>query len=226
MAAGLTVTQSTLDGHGVTITGNGTGKGIFSTGGSNNGWGMFLQGVGGGRGLEAVGGANADGVRFASGGSSAIGMRIEGTSIGLYCFSTLSHGAVFQSLASSGAFYGLYAQSTADAGLRAESTLAGKPGFQAVAGAGGADILGNITGNIIGTLSTLSSLLTTQMAESYNVDGVTPTLAQALFVCMQRLTEFSISGTAITVKKLDGSTQAMVLTTDSVTAPTSSTRTA
>jgi len=41
---------------------------------------------------------------------------------------------------------------------------------------------------------------------------------------MQRLTEFAISGTTITVKKLDGSTSAYTLTTDDATNPTSSTR--
>jgi len=70
----------------------------------------------------------------------------------------------------------------------------------------------------------IANLLTTQMTESYNADGTAPTLAQALFVIMQRLTEFSISGTTITVKKLDGSTSALTLTLDDATSPTSSTR--
>jgi hypothetical protein len=65
---------------------------------------------------------------------------------------------------------------------------------------------------------------TTQMAESYNADGKAPTLAQAQFVMMQRLTEFGISGTGITVKKLDGATTAYTLTMDSASAPTSVTR--
>lgn len=67
-------------------------------------------------------------------------------------------------------------------------------------------------------------VLTTQMTESYNVDGTAPTLAQALFVLMQRLTDFGISGTALTVRKIDGITTAYQLTLDSATAPTSSTR--
>lgn len=67
-------------------------------------------------------------------------------------------------------------------------------------------------------------ILTTQLTESYNVDGTAPTVAQALFVIMQRLTEFAIAGTTITVKKLDGSTTALTLTLDDGTNPTSSTR--
>lgn len=70
----------------------------------------------------------------------------------------------------------------------------------------------------------VNAVLTTAMTESYNVDGAAPTLAQALFVTMQRLTEFAISGTTITVKKLDGSTSAYTLTLDDATNPTSTTR--
>jgi hypothetical protein len=69
-----------------------------------------------------------------------------------------------------------------------------------------------------------SALLTTQMTESYAADGVAPTPEQALFATLQRLTEFSISGTTLTVKKLDGSTTAYTLTLNDATSPTSSTR--
>ena len=65
---------------------------------------------------------------------------------------------------------------------------------------------------------------TVQMAESYAADGVAPTLAQALFLIQQSLTEFAISGTTITAKKLDGSTTAATYTLDSATVPTSRTR--
>lgn len=70
----------------------------------------------------------------------------------------------------------------------------------------------------------ISAILTTAMTEAYNTDGSAATPAQALYVIMQRLTEFSISGTTITAKKLDGSTTAFTLTLDSSTTPTSSTR--
>jgi hypothetical protein len=70
----------------------------------------------------------------------------------------------------------------------------------------------------------VAGVLTTQMTESYNADGAAPTVAQALFLIAQRLTEFAISGTTVTIKKLDGSTTAATLTLDSATTPTSSTR--
>jgi len=74
------------------------------------------------------------------------------------------------------------------------------------------------------TDAAVAALLTTQMTEAYAADGVAPTVAQALFAIMQRLTEFAISSTTITVKKLDGSTTAFTLALDDATTPTSSTR--
>lgn len=82
-------------------------------------------------------------------------------------------------------------------------------------------------GYVVGTFSIENRLgmMTSQMTESYNADGVAPTPAQALFLAMQRLTEFAISGTQITVKKLDGSSTAAILTLNDATNPTSSNRT-
>lgn len=87
----------------------------------------------------------------------------------------------------------------------------------------------NTMGRVMNTLNTnvdaaISAILTTALTESYNTDGAAPTAAQALFVIMQMLTEMSISGTTMTVKKLDGSTTALTLTLNSSTEPTSVTR--
>jgi hypothetical protein len=70
----------------------------------------------------------------------------------------------------------------------------------------------------------LNTLLTTAMTESYSADGATMTPAQALYELRALASEFSISGTTMTVKKADGSTTAFTLTLDSSTAPTSITR--
>lgn len=70
----------------------------------------------------------------------------------------------------------------------------------------------------------IDAILTRAMTESYNTDGSTMTVAQALYLIAQRLTEFAISGTSITVKQLDGTTTAYTLTLDDATSPTSSTR--
>ena len=70
----------------------------------------------------------------------------------------------------------------------------------------------------------ITKILTTQLTESYAADGVAPTLAQALFLIQQSIGDFSIVGTTLTVKKLDGSTTAATYTLDSATDPTSRTR--
>lgn len=74
------------------------------------------------------------------------------------------------------------------------------------------------------TKAETDALLTTAMTESYATDGSTMTPAQALYMIWAALSEFAISGTTITAKKLDGSTTAMTWTLDSDTAPTSRTR--
>jgi hypothetical protein len=69
-----------------------------------------------------------------------------------------------------------------------------------------------------------SAVLTTQMTESYAADGAAPTVAQALHLIQQMLTEFGIVTTTLTVKKLDGSTTAATFTLNDADSPTSVTR--
>lgn len=70
----------------------------------------------------------------------------------------------------------------------------------------------------------VGDLLTTQMTESYAANGVAPTLAQCQFAIHQMLMQFGISGTSLTVRKLDDSTTAFVVTLDSATNPTDAKR--
>ena len=70
----------------------------------------------------------------------------------------------------------------------------------------------------------LSEILNTQMTESYAADGVAPTLTQALMLIQQKLGDFSITGSTITIRKLDGSSTAATYTLDDDTSPTASTR--
>jgi hypothetical protein len=69
-----------------------------------------------------------------------------------------------------------------------------------------------------------TAVLTTQMTESYAADGLAPTLVQALMLIQQSITEKSVGGTTVTIKKLDGSTAAATLTLNDATSPTSVTR--
>ena len=70
----------------------------------------------------------------------------------------------------------------------------------------------------------VGGIMTKQMTEAYAADGTAPTPAQALFLIMQMLTEKNVSGTIVTVKKLDGSSTAFTLTLDDDNQPTSITR--
>lgn len=70
----------------------------------------------------------------------------------------------------------------------------------------------------------LTAIGSAAMTEDYAAKGVAPTLNQMLFMLLQSLHEFAISGTTRTAKKLDGVTTAMTFTLDSATNPTSTTR--
>jgi hypothetical protein len=70
----------------------------------------------------------------------------------------------------------------------------------------------------------VSNILTTQMTEDYAANGTAPTLAQAQFAMHQMLMQFGISGTSLTVRKLDDATTAFVVTLDSASAPTDAKR--
>ena len=70
----------------------------------------------------------------------------------------------------------------------------------------------------------VDAAFTTQMADSVATDGNIATREQALYMILQFLTEFAISGTTLTVKKVDGSTTLMSFTLDDATNPTSLTR--
>jgi uncharacterized protein YccT (UPF0319 family) len=62
----------------------------------------------------------------------------------------------------------------------------------------------------------VTAIQTTPMAEDYNADGAEASLAQALYVMMQRLMEFMTTSTAIQVNRLDGSTPAYQLTLNAI----------
>lgn len=74
------------------------------------------------------------------------------------------------------------------------------------------------------TQISVSDILTTQMTEAYAANGVAPTMAQSLFAIHQMLMQFGIAGTSWTVRKLDDSTTAFVVTLDDGTNPTDAKR--
>ena len=64
-----------------------------------------------------------------------------------------------------------------------------------------------------------------QISESYAANGVSPTRDQATMAVHQMLMQFIITGTSYTVRKLDNSTTAFVVTLNDATSPTSAVRT-
>jgi len=67
-------------------------------------------------------------------------------------------------------------------------------------------------------------LRTDAIPDSVSADGAQPTIAQAIYMIAQYLTERSISGTTLTVNKPDGTSALMTFTLNSDTAPTAQTR--
>ena len=74
------------------------------------------------------------------------------------------------------------------------------------------------------TKAEMDGMWTTAQTESYARDGSTATPAQLLYMILCSVSEFAISGTTITGKKLDGSTTAMTWTINDASNPTSRTR--
>lgn len=92
---------------------------------------------------------------------------------------------------------------------------------------------GNLTGSVDSVTTKTGYALTSAydfakgtvaVTESYAANGAAPTPVQAMMASHQMLMQFAISSTSYTVKKLDGSTTAFVVTLDSATAPTSAAR--
>lgn len=76
----------------------------------------------------------------------------------------------------------------------------------------------------ISSRATPANILTTALTEAYAGLHAAPTLAQVLFEIRALLAEKAVSGTTLTVKKLDGSTTAETFTLDDSASPTSITR--
>lgn len=84
--------------------------------------------------------------------------------------------------------------------------------------------VGTIQDGAIGAAAVIDIWSTQTLTEAYAADGAEGTPAQLLYMIQQMLTEFAISSTTLTTKKLDGATTAATFTLDSATQPTSLTR--
>lgn len=116
------------------------------------------------------------------------------------------------------------------------AATAATPTAAAVTGAVGS-VTGSVGGNVAGSIGSLATqakadvktevanaLTVDLLADSVHADGTRPTFAQAVYEIIQHLTERSVSGTTVTIKKVDGSTTLCTLTINDATTPTSITR--
>jgi hypothetical protein len=82
----------------------------------------------------------------------------------------------------------------------------------------GATALASVNAEVVDVLRTDT------LPDSYAALGAQPTIAQAVLMICQYLTERSVTGTTVTVKKPNGATAAMTFTLDNNTIPTAQTR--
>lgn len=199
-----------------------------ATGGS--GAGLMCWGNGSGNGIVATGGASGGGVAMSAGGTSS-GLSIQGGDSGpairlLGPYTTPGPVVLIDATAANcdiDGGPGIKINVGDGHGVEIVTAGTSKHGILVTGGTGGtSDGIKAVAGT--GGVAFRQDILTQAMTESYNTDGAAATAAQALYGILQRMTEFVISSTSITVKKLDGSTTAYTLTMDSATAPTSSTR--
>ncbi len=139
------------NGSGISFDGNGNGHGILSAGGSTSGSGMRLIGAGSGHGLMAVASGTGNGFVITGGSTSGDGLVVTTTSghgFNVTATGASKHGAVFTG-GNSG---------TSD-------------GFKAVAGTGGVPIRGDITGNLSGSVGSVSGVTFPTNFASLSIDA-------------------------------------------------------
>lgn len=188
LAAGLTVTQSTTNGAGVSITGNGsgdgiiltagaTGRGIHALGGATSGAGARFEGQGASAsGFHALGfGASGAGFRLEAGTTTANGMMIiGGSSSGAAVSITTTSGDGISVAPTAGHGLNLAANGTSKHGIVSTGGTAGtSDGVNCAAGTGGVDLranqTGNITGNVSGSVGSVTAEVTANVSKINSV---------------------------------------------------------
>lgn len=177
----MLISNASVNGAGIACSGSGAGPGIGTQGGATgvgidavggatsgagivargsvSGNGMTFTGVGSGsHGIAAAGGTNADGARF-TGAGTGHGFDLIAGATGNGLKVTTSAGDGISVTPTAGSALVLTANGTSKHGAVVTGGTAGtSDGIKAVAGTGGVDIRGNLTGNITGTLDTVTNL--------------------------------------------------------------------
>jgi hypothetical protein len=211
---GINAAGGSTTSHGISATGGGVGHGILATSGSGatgdgikataastNGNGFNLAGVGTGQGLLATGGGTGNGVKLVGGATSGHGLSVTTTAgDGFNLSPTAGHGIT------------LAANGTDKHGLFVTGGTGGaSDGFKAVAGTGGVPIRGNITGNITGTLDTVTTLT--------NLPAITAGWLTATGIAADAITAAKVAdGTIDAATFAAGAINAAAIAADAITA--------
>lgn len=139
----------TLLGHGINAQATGSGmNGIRAAANTSGAEGVRFLGIGSGSGFECRGGATGAGMTITGGATSGAGLTVSTTSgNGISITPTAGHGI------------NIAANGTSKHGILSTGGTAGtSDGASFVAGTGGVDFRANQTGNLIGTVSTVTDL--------------------------------------------------------------------
>lgn len=212
-SSGSGIVVTTTSGDAVTFTSSGTAKNGFVVSGSSSGSGFkIIGGSGGGAPLviTSPGGNPAALISVTGGGASTVGLSISataggivaqgGTGYGIWAYSTSTHGVRFEAAGSSGDAISLGTPS--GDGIGCEDVLGGY-------GLNGS-INGNITGNLSGSVGSLTSGERNSIADAVLTRDVSSVEGTAndhsLCYVVLASSEWSVSGTVLTVKKTTGAT--------------------
>lgn len=173
---GILGTAGATGTSGIRGAGSGTGPGISGVGGSTAGAagasftggaggaaGLLVTGTLGSPGLSTVGGATGPGILVTGGATSGNGISITTTSgDGVSILPTAGHGII------------VTANGTSKHGIVSTGGTAGtSDGVRCVAGTGGVDLRANITGNLAGTVTTVTTVTNSVTLGSTGIDNIT-----------------------------------------------------
>jgi hypothetical protein len=165
----LQLTSSGSNGNALNATANGSGTGIIATGGATghgaslvggatSGQGLRIAASGDDIGLNVFGHTTGHAVQLTA-GATGFGLNVKGgatSGIGIQVLTTSGDAVAISPTAGHG--INIVANGTSKHGITSTGGTAGtSDGIKGVAGTGGVDIRGNITGNITGTLATLTT---------------------------------------------------------------------
>jgi hypothetical protein len=243
MRKGMKALAGSGSAHGIyTVGGTAGGAGLRSQAQGGNSHGIAAEGFGSGAGVYGEAGAEGHGLQGLGGATSGDGLHVEAQTLG-DGIEAVGAGGGYDILADiQGTINELGTQAKADVKAQCDTSisdaaLATAANLASLDGKADAIVLdtgttipglladgtvqvGTIRDGAIGAEAVGDIFSTTTIAEAYAADGAAGTPAQILYMIQQALTEFTITGTTMTVKKLDGSTTAAVFTLDSGTTPT------